>query len=474
VTKVLISGNFNVLHPGHIRLFKLAKEVGNELVVAISSERNNSNKLSVPLELRIESLRSIEMVDEVRVIETTIEELLLEIKPDYVLKGREHENSANPEAVVIESYGGSLIFGSGDFTLSSTEYMETINHEKHFAESVGREFLTRHKIESSKLRELISKISTLNVLVIGDLIIDEYISCESVGLSQEDPSVIFRPLETQKFVGGAGIVGLHARSLGAMTTFVSVVGEDLESDFARTHLASGGVNLIELSDGLRKTVLKQRFRARGKTHFRINHFDDGLISNKTRSKLVSICKDEIDKCDLVIFSDFNYGVLDSHSASELISHASKKAVFIAADCQISSQIADYTKYKGVDLLTPTEHECRVTLRNNVDGLAAIATDFQRTMNCKNLLLTLGADGVLIQDTTFETNLITDLLPDLSNASSDVAGAGDSFLVLASMTLALGGTLAEAAFLGSIAAAIQVNRVGNTPLKLEEILEGLQK
>jgi len=123
VKTVFISGNFSVLHPGHIRLFHLAKGLGQKLVVGINSDESVISSMKVPLDLRIESLKSVQMVDEVIIINSNLKETLTRLKPDFVLKGKEHENSQNPEEEILNEYGGKLVFGSGDFAMSSEDYL---------------------------------------------------------------------------------------------------------------------------------------------------------------------------------------------------------------------------------------------------------------------------------------------------------------------------------------------------------------
>ena len=173
--------------------------------------------------------------------------------------------------------------------------------------------------------------------------------------------------------------------------------------------------------------------------------------------------------DLIILSDFNYGVLDKETVEIIITEARKNKIFIAADCQISSQISDYLKYKGVDFATPTEHEARVTLRDNSSGLATIAQKFQELLSTPNIFITLGSDGVLVQKMlSNQQSYATDSIPALANYVKDVAGAGDSMLVYASLSLASGYDVFTAAYLASIAAGVQVSRVGNTPISTTEI------
>ena len=476
MSTVFISGNFSILHPGHIRLFQLARNLGDQLIVGVNSDETVISPINVPIAMRLDSVNSIQMVDKTIVINNNLEKVLLDLKPDIVLKGREHEYLENIEQEIVAKYGGRLVFGSGDFVMSSKEFFSSIDFNANISETVGKPFLVRHQIKHGVIEEILEKSKRIRVVVIGDLIIDEYIDCESVGLSQEDPSVIFRPFNSKRYVGGAGIVSMHSSSIGAATTYIGVAGNDSEMQLAKHELEKSGVVVHLFADNSRQTILKQRFKSSGKTQFRLNRFDDATITRETREEILKKVKDSLKDSDVLIFSDFNYGLLDSELVLSIINLARDAGVFIAADCQISSQIADYLKYQGVDLVTPTEHEARVTLRNNHDGLAAIANTFQETLKSKYLMLTLGADGVLLQEQIDHKhgNFRADILPALNPNPKDVAGAGDSFLVLATLALAGGATINEAAYLASLGANIQVSRMGNIPITATEILTDLHK
>lgn len=476
MSKVFISGNFSILHPGHIRLFQLAKTLGDSLIVGVNSDETAISSLNVPIAMRLEAVNAIQMVDLAIVIDGDLERVLLEIKPDVVLKGREHEYLENIEEEIVKSYGGKLVFGSGDFVMSSQEFFSIVEMKSNVLESAGKPFLMRNAIKLGDLERILTKSKEIRVLVIGDLIVDEYIDCESIGLSQEDPAIVFRPVKSKRFVGGAGIVAMHSASIGASTTYIGVAGQDAEMRLAKALLTNSGVNVHLFRDSSKQTILKQRFKAGGKTQFRLNRFDYVTITRDARQKILKRVEQCLANSDLLIFSDFNYGFLDAEIVSTIVGMARSAGVYIAADCQISSQIANYLKYKGVDLVTPTEHEVRVTLRNNQDGLAAIAITFQNLLESKCLMLTLGADGVLLQEQMSHDhgNFRADLLPALNPNAQDVTGAGDSFLVLASLALAVGASVNEAAYLASIGASVQVSRVGNIPITTDEILSVLSK
>ena len=129
----------------------------------------------------------------------------------------------------------------------------------------------------------------------------------------------------------------------------------------------------------------------------------------------------------------------------------------------------------MDLLTPTEREARISTRNHEDGLVILAEQLRQQAAAHNVLLKLGEEGLLIHAGKGNGNdWLTDRVGALNSAPKDVAGAGDSLLIASAMALACGGDIWQAACLGSLAAAVQVGRVGNTPLRTEELVRELTR
>ena len=158
---------------------------------------------------------------------------------------------------------------------------------------------------------------------------------------------------------------------------------------------------------------------------------------------------------------------------QITSIAKDRSVMIAADSQSSSQVGDVSRFKFVDLLTPTEREARISTRNREDGLVILAEQLRKQSSAHNILLKLGEEGLLIHaNNGINQGWHTDRIGALNSAPKDVAGAGDSLLITSALTLASGGSIWEAACLGSLAAAVQVGRVGNTPIRASELLREL--
>ncbi len=465
-----VSGHFNVLHPGHLRLLRFAKQFSDYLIVAVESDRIAGETAHVKEELRLEYLKNNTWVDEAFIFDEPIIDLVDRVKPDFIIKGKEHENRENPEIISLEKYGGKLIFSSGETTFSS---YDLIRKEFDFISSTSvtmpKEFLSRHNIDENSIKKIIKDFSNLSICVIGDLIIDEYITCEPLGMSQEDPTIVVTPIDRTKFLGGSAIVASHAAGLGAKVEYISVIGNDYIAEVSRDMLSKHKINTNLFTDNNRKTILKKRYRSNGKTLLRVNSLQQNEISSEIQEKIFVKINEIIDDIDLLVFSDFNYGCLPQTLVDKISNLTKKKNIITAADSQSSSQIGDIERFKNMDLLLPTEHEARLSLKNRKDGLVIIAEKILKKANASNVILKLGQEGIIIQTQDNKTKWSTDRIKALNPNPKDVAGAGDSMLITAAMSLALKGNIWQSGLIGSIASFVQVGRVGNSPLNVEELL-----
>jgi rfaE bifunctional protein kinase chain/domain len=472
-----VSGHFNVVHPGHLRLFRFAKECCDYLIVGVESDHVAGVAAHLPEDIRIEGLQSNIWVDKVCLINNSVSQTIHDLKPDIVIKGKEFETRFNKEEEEINKYGGKLVFSSGETLFSSLDLLKKEFFEKNTNSIiVPLNYLKRHNISKSSSLNIINKFSNLNICVIGDLIIDEYITCQPLGMSQEEPTIVVTPIDQVKFIGGAGIVAAHAAGLGANVSFISVVGNDHTKDFAKHKLTEFSVNHELFIDESRPTTLKQRYRCSGKSMLRVSHLHQNPISIELQNQILQLLEIHIKKYDLIVFSDFNYGVLPQNLVDNIVRIAKSNKTLLVADSQSSSQVGDISRFKGMYLLTPTEREANLAIKNQDSGIVILAENLRKESNSKNILLKLGAEGVLIhaEDENDKNKWINDQLPALNNSPKDVSGAGDSLLITSSMAICTGANIWEAAYIGSLAAAIQVSRVGNTPLNLEEIIEEVNK
>ncbi|MDD2894889.1 MAG: PfkB family carbohydrate kinase [Aliarcobacter sp.] len=463
-----VYGNFNILHPGHLRLLKFAKESCNYLIVGVNSDKlaNNTNLLQE--DIRLESIKATSYVDEAFLLDEDVLEYIKRKKPNILVKGKEFENRYNPEEEIMKSYEGKILFSSGEIGFSSLNLLKDFD-TSFLNLAHDNKFIKRHKVEKSKLIDYINKFSNLNVLVIGDTIIDEYITCDALGMSQEDPTIVVTPISNKKFIGGAAIVASHAKTLGAKVSYISVAGVDENFEYTQEYLTQLGINTYLLKDSTRPTTLKQRFRAQNKTLLRVNHLKQHNIAKDLEEKILKRISNTNESYDLIIFSDFSYGVLTEKVIKNITAYSQKKSIFMVADSQSSSQIGDIAKFKNMDIVTPTEREIRLSINDFESGLVVLSQKLHEKSDAKYIFTTLGSEGVMIYNSN-KNELLTDNISALNINPKDVSGAGDSFLTSTSMAKIVGASIWESAYLGSLAAAIQVSRVGNIPIKKDELIK----
>ena len=231
-------------------------------------------------------MRSNTLIDEAFIADEDIGSVIERLRPDIVVKGKEHEGKFNSELSALNSYGGRLVFSSGESIFSTLDLIRrefrdvdyrTIKYPDGFA--------FRHGIDVKKLQSSLRRFAGLRVLVVGDVIVDEYITCQPLGMSQEDPTVVVTPVDSIQFIGGAGIVAAHAAGLGAAVTLISVTGRDAAQAFIETSLRGLGVKAHLFEDAIRPTTLKQRYRAKGKTLLRVSHLHETAIATQLQAEM---------------------------------------------------------------------------------------------------------------------------------------------------------------------------------------------
>jgi len=180
-------------------------------------------------------------VDHAFILRDPPEKFVARLQPAVVVKGQEHEALANPEQEIVESYGGKLLFTSGDTRFSLIDLLQKeLQQASHSNIAKPRDYPNRHGFSFQDLTAVIARFPTLKVVVIGDLIVDEYINCQPLGMSQEDPTLVVAPIMGERFIGGAAIVAAHAQGLGAQVSYFCVAGKD---DTAISRLLSMGLAL---------------------------------------------------------------------------------------------------------------------------------------------------------------------------------------------------------------------------------------
>lgn len=455
----LVTGKFKVLHLGHLRLFKTAASLADKLIIAI----DNNGISKEDLDWRIKLISNIDLVSDVIEFDGNVKSLIAKIKPDYIVKGSEFSRIYNLEESLVKEYGGKLVFSSGNYAYLESRpgvnFLDTIEQDN--------EFLNRNLISRESIQGIIDKFVNLRVCVIGDLIIDKYVDCKAVGMSQENPGVVFTPSSTEVFIGGAGVVAQHCNALGAKTDFFTILGSDEMGKWVESKFLETDINAQLFVDDKRKTTIKTRYKFGLQNLFRLSEFTNDTITLDFENRIIKEFEVKCKEYDLLIFSDFSYGLLSRELIDKIIRVCKKHSIFIAADSQSSSQIGDLSKFNEIDLITPTEREARVELKDETSGLAVLLEKLKGKINYRNVILKLAGDGVLIHaNQAFVENFLSiDQISALNKSPVNISGAGDALLASSAMALASGANICESAYIGSMAAALHISNASNEPLSL---------
>lgn len=467
-----VSGVFNILHPGHRRFLDFAASQNKKLIIGILSDKIAGDKAYMPEDIRLAAVKAYSKLAHVILITSEVKEVLYDYRPKLIIKGPEYKDQINDEEV-IKTWGGALIFSAGNEKSGSPIEVVNSDFQVPWKTKEIKEYIHRRKISKSTIIKLIENFDKVEALTIGDVILDVYQYCRPLGMSKEDPTIVVQPTREEQYLGGAGIVAAHASALNSHARLVSVVGSDVSSKIVAQFLSQYSVNNSVIIDTSRKTTTKTRLKCDGKTLLKVSDLIEDQISKNMILKVIKEVRKHIDSTNLIIFSDFNYGILPQHLVEELSKLACKKGVLTTADSQSSSQFGDICRFRNMNLITPTEHEARLALNDKESGIVSIAYKLIKKSKAKNAFITLGEDGVLIQDgKNIESADGVDRLPALSKICRDNSGAGDSMLTAASLALSQGADIWHAAFIGSIASGIQVSSIGNKPISSDSLMKAI--
>ena len=210
--------------------------------------------------------------------------------------------------------------------------------------------------------------------------------------------------------------------------------------------------------------------AQGQKLLRLSRLDDSAYSDKFYAKTLEILFSEVERADRVIFSDFSYGVLSEKfidSAKKLFE--SDAFTKFAGDSQSGSQTGNIGKFVNFNAIYPTEYEARLYLKDFSSSIDVIGRNLLRKLNVSKVFLKLNAEGLLIFYKTKGEERRA-YLPAFAKRAVDVTGAGDTLLAVSNAILSKTDDVISAGFLGSIAAAIAVSRMGNASLSYNEVYE----
>ena len=318
--------------------------------------------------------------------------------------------------------------------------------------------------DKEKIIHHLDRFPETRVMVIGDIILDEYIWGDVSRISPEAPVPVVEVREETRMLGGAANVINNIHSLGGKPTLCGVLGNDRRGKIILEMLKERALptdGIIKEND--RTTSMKTRIVAHQQQVVRFDRETKHSIKPESIRRILKFIRQNHRKFDVIIVEDYGKGVISDKLMEGLREVVMGSEIVIAVDPKISH----FSYYRGVDVITPNHHEagafCRLEI-NDQEMLLQAGRRIIDELDCRSVLITQGKDGM----TLFEKSGEIFHIPTVARKVFDVTGAGDTVISTLAMGLASGLDYRSAAIISNFAAGIVVGEVGTSTVKIEEL------
>jgi rfaE bifunctional protein kinase chain/domain len=318
-----------------------------------------------------------------------------------------------------------------------------------------------------KFEQIADRFRAASVLVIGDVMLDEYVTGVVSRICPEAPVPVLDVRSRHSVAGGAANVAVNIASLGATVQLVGVTGRDAAGHALREVLEKHSVSGNGLVyDDHRGTVSKTRIVAGQQQICRIDHETTEDVSGNLLERLTATTKELLESCSVVVLSDYAKGTLPAGFCETVIACAKAGGKAVIVD----PKSLTFEKYRGCSVITPNLAEASLAARispNSEHFLERVGTTLMQQLPGTSVLITRGPDGMSL----FESGFPPVSISTVARKVFDVIGAGDTVVAILAVALAGGFPLREAVFWANAGAGIVVGKPGTATVGLEELLAG---
>jgi D-glycero-beta-D-manno-heptose-7-phosphate kinase len=319
-------------------------------------------------------------------------------------------------------------------------------------------------MDHKRADQIIDDFTGRRIIVLGDLMLDEFVWGAVRRISPEAPVPIVEVERESWSLGGAANVVANLLALGVQPIPIGIVGVDDAAQRLRNCLTEAGAETSGvLSDQTRPTTYKTRIIAHSQQMIRADRESRAPIAREMEDRIISVFTDALDNSDAVIISDYDKGLLTPRLLNTTIEASHKRNKIVSLD----PKIKNFLHYRYVDYIKPNHFEAERLTNIEIideDSVKRAACQIREMLDCKNVLITRGELGMSLLDLDGRMTHI----PAVKRLVYDVTGAGDTVIAVFTLALASGAELEEAAIIANHAAGVVVSKVGTATLSVTEL------
>lgn len=324
-----------------------------------------------------------------------------------------------------------------------------------------------------RLGEILDDLRKGRVLVVGDVMLDNYLIGDARRISPEAPVPVVRVEKRRKLLGGAGNVARNIAALGGRANLVGLIGEDQEGRDLKALLGEAGVDPCLVTCADRPTTVKTRVLARNQQMIRLDMEQTHAVTSREYADLLEALAALLPLHDVVVVSDYGKGLVTDRLLPDLRRLAEKEGRKTPLRILVDPKPQNRDCYHGAFLLTPNARETSEASGLPVSGrdqVLAAGRRLREELGADHVLTTLGADGMAL----FGEGEPVWHVPTVARQVFDVTGAGDTVIAAIALSIAAGAALLDACVLANYAAGIVVGKVGAATAAPEEIRASLEE
>lgn len=325
-------------------------------------------------------------------------------------------------------------------------------------------------ISSKRVHEIVSRFPRARVMVVGDVMLDEFIWGKVSRISPEAPVPVVEVRSRSVMPGGAANVVNNIQTLGGKAVLVGVCGDDPHGATLRQILNDKGADTVGLiAAGDRQTILKTRIIAHHQQVVRVDTENRNGHNPAVLLEVARVVEEKMESVDAVVIEDYDKGLIEQKLVDLIVALARKKKKIVAVD----PKKGHFLDYRGVTVLTPNKGEALAQLgieqEERAPGLEEIGRRLLRKWECRAVLLTLGEEGMFLMERGQKPFRI----PTVAREVFDVSGAGDTVVAALTVSLASGANFREAAEIANYAAGVVVGKVGTAAVTAKELYQAME-